>query len=610
MKSTPFSRISEVFVWEKDDLNPEQVAAVEQPGNVFLVACPGSGKTRTLTYKIARQLSELRSDKQWVVAITYTHRAADEIHERIEQLGVDTRQLWIGTIHAFCLEWILKPYAIYHDALKHGFRVINAHDTERMHDELCKQAAGSKLSTFDCGHYFTPTGCVLTTQSSFKQAAVSDLLQKYWANLRRDRQVDFELILHYAYELIASVPSISVLLGSLFSSVLVDEFQDTKEIQYAILAAILKAGDGKATAFIVGDPNQAIYGSLGGYAITAAEFGQRCGLTFKEMELSLNYRSSERIVGYFGNYNLYASKIQAEGKHKAFPSLVSFDKATRREGLEAELVRLIRYNIEVVGLAPHEVCIVAPWWVHLASMTRRLVAAMPEYSFDGPGMVPFARDIDNFWYKLSRIVLTEASPQLYVRRTRWAGEVLAGLADAGVDISQISRKRLLRECNSISIPETDGLKFLSAFFDALFAALKIDFRAFEPLLEHYQAFFESSQLRIERLQKEGSAAIGETEMFRKVFASKTGITVSTIHGVKGTEYDAVIAYGLLEGMVPHFSDSDPIAAANKLLYVICSRARKNLHLLSEQGRPRGKGQVYTPTQVLMGCSFSYDAVPR
>ena len=277
--------------------------------------------------------------------------------------------------------------------------------------------------------------------------------------------------------------------------------------------------------------------------------------------------------------------------------------------MEAELVRLIRYNIEGVGIAPHEICIVAPWWIHLASMTRRLVAAMPKYSFDGPGMVPFARDIDNFWYKISRIILTEASPQLYVRRIRWAGEVLAGLADAGVDISQLSRKRLLRECNSITIAEADGLKFLTGFFEALFAAIKIDFRAFEPLLEHYQAFFESSKLRIERLQKEGSAAIGETDMFRKVFASKSGITVSTIHGVKGAEYDAVIAYGLLEGIVPHFSDADQVAAASKLLYVICSRARKNLHLLSEQGRLRGRGEVYAPTKILLGCNFTYDIVP-
>ena len=71
---------------------------------------------------------------------------------------------------------------------------------------------------------------------------------------------------------------------------------------------------------------------------------------------------------------------------------------------------------------------------------------------------------------------------------------------------------------------------------------------------------------------------------RKVFESRTGITVSTIHGVKGAEYDTVIAYALLEGMVPHFADSDGEVSANKLLYVIASRARKNLHLIAERGR--------------------------
>ncbi|MEI4563234.1 ATP-dependent helicase, partial [Klebsiella pneumoniae] len=73
--------------------------------------------------------------------------------------------------------------------------------------------------------------------------------------------------------------------------------------------------------------------------------------------------------------------------------MVSFDQETHRDGLEDELVRLIKYNVETLGIAPQEVCIVAPWWVHLASMTRRLVAALPGYSFDGPGMVPFARDV-------------------------------------------------------------------------------------------------------------------------------------------------------------------------------------------------------------------------
>ncbi len=595
-----------MFVWNADDLNADQVKAIEQPGSVFLTACPGSGKTRTLTYKIARELSLLTSDKQRVVAITYTHRAADEIQERIEQLGVDTSQLWIGTIHSFCLEWILRPYAIYHPELKHGFRVINAHDTERAHELLCSQHGG--LRTFDCGHYFTSTGYVISCPD-WKQARVDALLQQYWTDLRANRQVDFEMILAYAYQLVRDVPPISILLGSIFATVLVDEYQDTKEIQYAILGAILKASKGKAKAFIVGDPNQAIYGSLGGYAITPVAFSALSGVVFKEMDLSVNYRSSDRIVTYFENFNQLTSKISAGGKYKTFASLISYDYSTNRDALVAEVVRLIRYNIETMGVPPSEVCIVGPQWLPLAGMTRQLVAALPDYSFSGPGMVPFARDIDNFWYKLSRIILTEASPQLYRRRSRWAGEVIAALDLAGINTAAITRKSLLRASNGISSAETDGLKYLLECFDALFAVLEIDRTSSLMLVEHYEAFVEGSQRRIDRLVADGATAIAEVAMFRKVFDEKTGITVSTIHGVKGSEFEAVIAFGLLEGMVPHFNEDDKIAAANKLLYVVCSRAKKNLHLISEAGRRRGQNNIYQPTDILLACSFGYDQIP-
>lgn len=596
-----------MFVWNADDLNADQAKAIEQPGSVFLTACPGSGKTRTLTYKIARELSLLTSDKHRVVAITYTHRAADEIQERIEELGVDTSQLWIGTIHSFCLEWILRPYAIYHPELKYGFRVINAHDTERAHELLCSQHGGG-LRIFDCGHYFTSTGYVISC-ADWKRAKVEVLLQQYWADLRANRQVDFEMILDYAYQLVRDIPSIGILLGSIFATVLVDEYQDTKEIQYAILGAILKASKGKAKAFIVGDPNQAIYGSLGGYAITPAEFSVLSGVSFTEMDLSVNYRSSNRIVTYFENYNQLASKITAGGKYKSFLSAISYDYATHRTALVDEIVRLIRYNVETMGIVPGEVCIVGPQWLPLAGMTRQLVAALPDYSFSGPGMVPFARDIDNFWYKLSRMILTEASPQLYIRRSRWAGEVIAALDLAGINTAAITRKSLLRASNAISSAETDGLKFLLECFDALFAALGIDRTSSPMLVEHYDAFVEGSQRRLDRLVADGATAIAEVAMFRKVFHEKTGITVSTIHGVKGAEFETVIAFGLLEGMVPHFNEEDKIAAANKLLYVICSRAKKNLHLISEVGRRRGQNDVYQPTDFLLACSFGYDQIP-
>lgn len=589
-----------MFMWSDGELNNEQIAAIEEEKSVFLVACPGSGKTRTLTYKIALELSKLETEKKWVVAITYTHRAADEIHERIESLGVDTSKLWIGTIHSFCLEWILRPYGIYHNALKQGFRVINSHDTEEQIAELCLLQRNPRITHWDCGHHYTSTGRILTTGNTALRSYVDGILDLYCANLLINRQIDFEQILLFAYELIVQQPAISKLLSSLFSYVLVDEYQDTKEIQYAIIASILTAGRGQVKTFIVGDPNQAIFGSLGGYAITASEFAFIGNVELEEMDLSLNYRSSSRIINYFSNYNVHDTTISPAGELIDFQSTITFDRLTQREHLVDMLARLIRYNIETVGISPHEVCILAPWWVHLASMTRSLVVALPEYSFDGPGMVPFTRDIDNFWFKLTKIILTEPSPQMYVRRLRWSGEILSALENANIDISAISTRILLRECNTITLTENDGLMYLEQFFDLLFERLCIDYRVFPTLAEHHYAFFSSSRSRIERLRREGTPFVSDINAFRKVFESRSGITVSTIHGVKGGEFDAVIAYALLEGIVPDFRDPSS-ESANKLLYVIGSRARKNLHLIAESGRT-----FDSPTRVLNNCSFDYN----
>jgi len=79
--------------------------------------------------------------------------------------------------------------------------------------------------------------------------------------------------------------------------------------------------------------------------------------------------------------------------------------------------------------------------------------------------------------------------------------------------------------------------------------------------------------------------------------------------VKGAEFDTVIAYALLEDMVPHFNDPNGQESAMKLLYVIGSRARKNLPLISERGRTQYSGKEYEATRKLAACKFDYDQVP-
>lgn len=592
-----------MLLWDETDLNDEQLNAISVPDNVYLVACPGSGKTRTLTYKIAKELIALESNKIWVVAITYTNRAADEIRERIELLGVDISQLWIGTIHAFCLEWIIKPYASVHPRLESGFRVIDSYDTEQLLDELCKPYACQKVSHYDCNYYYTTQGIVYSCGTE-KQAYVAKVIEQYEAILAANNQIDFEQILLYSYQILRKLPQVAKTLSNLISYILIDEFQDTREIQYAIFGDLLKSNREKVKAFIVGDPNQAIFGSLGGYAISLKELEKRTNQSFKLLGLTKNYRSSKKIVSHFSHYRVFPSNIVASGEHSDFPSIVHYNKNLQKQDLATKLAQLIRYHIESEGIKKSEICIIAPWWIHIGSMTRALSSLLPEYSFNGPGLTPFSRDEDNFWYKLSRLFLTEPSPALYYRRLRWANDILELLREYDASVKITKSKELLRLLNAIKITTIDGLQYLHEAFDLLAEGMGLEYKCSNILNEHHDAFFASARNRIEKIQKENAEYAGSIVDFRNAYKKKTGITVSTIHGIKGAEFDVVLAYGLLQDIVPHFTDKDRYSA-HKLIYVIGSRARKHLYLFSEKGRGH-RNYPKRATDILSAHNFNYD----
>ena len=598
-----------MFIWNEGDLNKEQEDTIKEKNSVLLVACPGSGKTRTLTYKIAYELSRLDSNKKYIIAITYTNAAADEIKERIDFLGVNTSQLWIGTIHAFCLEWILRPYGLYSDRLKNGFKVLNSFESEELISTLCKPYKGSKVTFWDCGFLATPSGYSITSTDASKRIIIKTILEEYFKILKTNGQIDFEQILYYSFKLLKEKPFINQILSNLFPFILIDEYQDTKEIQYHIIASIIKSGKGNSKVLIVGDPNQSIYETLGGYAMEQNDLEVLLGFSLKNLSLSKNYRSSSKIVEYFEYYKVFSNKIIPSGLHKEYDSIITFNNSVNKDDLEDEIVKLIQFNIIEKGISQNEICIAAPQWIPLANLTRGLMVKLPDYSFDGPGMVPFARDLDNFWYKLCRIILTEPSPYLYLRRLRWSREVLEELDAAGVDVSGMTKKLFLKLCNTINIKEEKGLKYLEVFFEEICQHLKITLSVFPVLEEHYDSFFNSSKKRIEKLEAKGNPFIGTIENFKKVFKQKKGIKVSTIHGTKGEEYDTVIGYGLLDSWVPFFSDENGVENSKKMLYVLSSRARKNLHLISETRR--NVHRVYRPdglqpTSHLIEYDFDYD----
>lgn len=596
--------------WESG-LNSEQYDAITNEGSVFLVACPGSGKTRTLTYKAIYELERLKSRRHRIAAITYTNRAADEISDRIESHGAETSQLWIGTIHSFCMEWILKPYGIYHPKLEKGFRIIDAHESDELMAEICLRPSikRARVTKWDCGFFFELDGRItLSCTDAKKTNAINEVIEEYLTRLLAAHAIDYQLMLLFAWQIIDSNPSIAKVLSNVFPQILIDEYQDTQMIQYAIVAKLLEAGSGRTNAFIVGDPNQAIFGSLGGFAMEIEELSELAKTSFTARKLSTNYRSAGRVIEYFKNFRVFPSTIMPSEDLEMAVAQITYNDSIVATELGGHIASLIFEAVSVDGVSMNEICIVAPQWIQLAPMTRRLTEALPDYEFNGPGMMPFSKDLENFWYKVARLALTSASPDMYVRRCRWAREVLHELETAGVSASVTDARGLLRACNSIVIEEDDGIEYLHVFFRSFASLLNFNLPHYTGLLEHQEQFFASSAERIARIQQEHDSFVADVESFRRVFRPKSGITISTIHGVKGAEFDTVIAFGLLEDWLPHFSDPDPDESANKLLYVIGSRARRNLHLISERGRVKGGwGGVRAPTGILQDVVFSYDS---
>lgn len=569
-----------------DGLNPQQRAAIEAEGDVLLVACPGSGKTRTLIAKIATELAKVESHREFVVALTYTHVAAEEIRDRIESMGVDTSQLWVGTIHSFCLTWILRPYAIYHESLKHGFGVVDTLDSDEMLDEIAKRHPPLD-SHFDCTHFATEGGFAFDrTAPNDHLGPLRETIDEYHEQLLSRNLIDFEMMLKFSYDLLVSHTPIAQRLGRLFRFIAVDEYQDTREIQYSIVGRIVRASEARTGLLMVGDPNQAIYSSLGGVAKSVDQISSLINREMTSLELHENYRSSQRIVEYFSHFAVEPMSIEAAGEWKDWPSSIVHDVTVSKPDLVRSIGQLVKHNIETLGIPPENVCIVGPWWMHLASITRALVQELPEYDFNGPGLSPFGQNLDNFWYKVARIALTSAAPDMFRKRIRWAGELVDELVAQGYALESLTARDVLKLTNGIFLSDTKGTGYLTNFFDEFCSVLGFEPAPGSELGEQRVSFFSRMENRLSAIRTKEAADVDDIETFRKVFRPRSGIVVSTIHGVKGAEFDSVIAFGLLEGIVPHYKEEESLKepTAKRLIFVIGSRARKHLYLVSETGR--------------------------
>lgn len=589
-------------------LNPEQQTAVDCDGNVVVTACPGSGKTRVLTARVIRGLSELDSGRERVVALTFTNRAADEIQVRLDQENVAADCLWAGTIHAFALEWVLRPYAPYSEITRFGFTVVDEFYTERLLVERRKQAGLSRFEKINTA--FSRAGAGLNPDNDSR-----GVFDRYKATLREAKLFDYDDVLYYAYSILEEHPEISATLASIIRVVCVDEVQDVQDLQFGILSAIFKAAASPPSLFFVGDSDQSIYESLGALTKTPEEIAAEFGLnSIAHLELKGNYRSTQRIIDFYRLFRREVPAIKSHTDYADCAGVITFqDQTVHKQDVAATIAAQIT-NALHAGMTSHDICVLAPQRWHVRSLARSLVGLLPDVDFDAPGLSPLHSSRDNFWFKVSRLFLTTPSPSRARTRIRWAKEVLldlSTLADMSLPDSIGIPRRLLRMINAISSSETQGIPYLRDVFSQLLVCIGLNLDSSDALNNSFETFFEKAQDRIKTT--EGGMPT-DVDSFRRLFRHPSGIVVSTCHGVKGEEYDTVIAFGLLKGYIPHWdviingTEQEASERASKLLYVICSRAKRRLHLIAETGRTTRAGNPLVTAELLKRIRVDYDEV--
>lgn len=571
-----------------NELNTQQRQVCIDEGNILLKACPGSGKTRTLTYKLAYLVEKYIASQKLNIAITYTNRAADEIKERLERIEISENKVWVGTIHQFCLEFIIRPYTMYHKRLRKGYHIIDEYVTKQYIEEIIEELG------IDIGYS--------------KPFEYPEILEKYQKKLLDEKEIDFNDILSISFDLISDKKFIAENISGIIRTILVDEYQDTNELQYKILSSIVRA-DKKIQVTFVGDTDQAIYGELGGVAKTCDELQKEFGVKFLERKLDGCYRSTQRIVDYYSYFQLKGMKIQAVSDIKDEIGCLIYDNTINKSELFEKIACIVKDELSK-GIPETEICIIAPQWWLLFPLSKKMKDLLPNVKFDAPDITPIKYDPMNIFYLISKLLFTESGIRI-TSRNRVANEIIEILTEEyKIRLSeQIDSYRVLKVINSIYPTNENGIAYLQEAITKFLVGIGIELSIEASLYKAYEDFMERIKDRVKN-----NHLSTDIDVFRQCFKEKEGVVINTFHGVKGEEYTTVIAFGILKGYIPHWDIiiNKPIDyqknETKKLLYVVCSRAKKNLFLFSEQGRTTQKGAPLLSTDEILEIDYEYDSL--
>jgi superfamily I DNA/RNA helicase len=541
----------------KSALDPEQKAAAEAPdGALLVVAGPGTGKTRTLTHRIAHLISKRGVAPEQCLAVTFSRRAAAEMQERLSALIPQAAgRMLVSTFHGLGLT-LLQEHAE-ETGLAPGFRIA----TPAERTDVIRQLSG--LSS-------TRAERALEEISQYRRARkvepaklerVRERTASYEQELLRRNLLDFDDLLLRPLFLFRTRPDLVALCRERFRWIFIDEYQDIDPLQYELIRLLCPA-DGNLCA--IGDPDQSIYRFRG------ADVG--FFLRFREdwpaalvVHLTRNYRSTPTVVDAACQVIRPASLVpdrRLVAVREAGPDERIVVASAASENAEAELV------------------------VHTL---ERLLGGTSSFSFDS-GRVGYGDAPSLSFADVAILYRTEAQTPPLVE----------ALARAGIPFQKRSHRHLLEQPGVSKVIKALRGRVLSGSVEAALGQISsAEGRAAAELLRPLAV---RSGDDLERF-------LADVELGAEVDTwdpRAEGVSLLTLHASKGLEFPVVFLVGCEHGLLPlawpgstEAEELEDLAEERRLFFVGITRARSRLFLFHCRRRTvRGEAAAVLPSPFL------------
>ena len=595
-------------------LNPEQRAAVEAvDGPVLVLAGAGTGKTRVLTTRFAHIMLTGRAMPGQVLAVTFTNKAAREMRERVGALlGRPAEGLWLGTFHALCARMLRRHAEAV--GLTSGFTILDGDDQLRLLKQVMEagkidpkrwapQALMGMIQRWkDRG--VTPDRVPAAEETDFALGQSKALYAAYQARLRALNTADFGDLLLHMVEVLRTRPEVLAEYGRRFRYILVDEYQDTNVVQYMWLRLLAQS---HKNICCVGDDDQSIYSWRGAEVENILRFENDFpGAVIVRLER--NYRSTAPILaaaagliahneGRLGK-TLRSGRNDASGEPVQVVSLWDSDEEARMVGERIEALRR-------EGERLSEMAILVRTTAQTRAFEERLIVQGTPYRIIG-GLRFYERAEIRDAVAYMRVMHQPADDLAFER--------IVNLPRRGVGEMALRTMHEAARAQAIPLAEAaeglvraGGLKGkMREALGQLFQML-MRWRAAVPHVGHVQVaemvLEESGYMEMWRQDKSPDAP-GRVENLREFvraladFESVAGfldhvslvmeneenaegdrVSMMTLHGAKGLEFDTVFLPGWEEGLFPSQRTLDEgglkgLEEERRLAYVGLTRARR------------------------------------